>query len=68
MLNHEQIIKESQRITKIKPFIDKYNWEGVNYAWQKDDWKKNWENNLTIVLDVFYTKTRKKYIWLCFKT
>ena len=27
-LNHEEIKK---RITKIKPFINKYNWEGINY-------------------------------------
>ena len=26
-LNHEQIKKDPQKITKIKPFIDKYNWE-----------------------------------------
>ena len=32
MLNHEQIKKYWQRITIFKPFIDKYNWEGVNYA------------------------------------
>ena len=27
-LNHEQIKKDAQRITKMKPFINKYNWEG----------------------------------------
>ena len=26
-LNHEEIGKHSERITKIKPFINKYNWE-----------------------------------------
>ena len=26
-VNHEQIKKDPQRITKIKPFIDQYNWE-----------------------------------------
>ena len=32
MLNHEKTKKEDlQRITKIKPFIDKYNREGINY-------------------------------------
>ena len=37
-LNHEQIKKDLQRITKIKPFIDKYNCEGINYPSQKGDW------------------------------
>ena len=30
-LNHEEIKKDPQRITKIKPFINKYNWEGINF-------------------------------------
>ena len=30
-LNHEQIIKDSRKITKIKPSIDKYNWERISH-------------------------------------
>ena len=30
MLSHEEIAKDSPRITKTKPFINKYNWEGMN--------------------------------------
>ena len=26
-LNHEETQKDPQRIAKVKPFIDKYNWE-----------------------------------------
>ena len=26
-LNHDEIKKDLQRITKVKPFINKYNWE-----------------------------------------
>ena len=33
-------LKKSERITKIKPFIEKYNWKGINYPWKKDDRKK----------------------------
>ena len=39
-LNHEEIKKDPQRITKIKPFINKYNWEGINFPSVKDDCKK----------------------------
>ena len=28
-------------MTKIKSFINKYNWEGINYPSQKADWKKS---------------------------
>ena len=31
VLNYEEIKTDPQRITKIKPFITKYNWEGINY-------------------------------------
>ena len=41
MLNHEEIKKDQQRITKIKPFLNKYNWKEINFPSEKDDWKKN---------------------------
>ena len=31
-LNYEGIKKDPRRITKIKPFMNKYNWEGVNWS------------------------------------
>ena len=39
-LNHEEIKKDPQRITKIKLFVSKYNWEGINFPSEKDDLKK----------------------------
>ena len=51
-LIHEELGKDSGRITKIKPFIDKYNWEEINYPSEKDDWKKFEKNNVTIALNV----------------
>ena len=30
-LNYEQIEKDSQRISKIKPFIEKYNWKEIEF-------------------------------------
>ena len=33
--NHEQIVKHSQRVTKIKPFINKYNWDKINFSSKK---------------------------------
>ena len=29
VLNHEEIGKHAERITKIKPSINKYKWEGI---------------------------------------
>ena len=28
--------------------MDEFNWEGINYQSEKDDWKKSEKNNLTI--------------------
>ena len=47
-LNHEEIKKDLQKITKIKLFKDKYNWQGINYPSEKDDWKKCEKTNLMI--------------------
>ena len=61
MLNHEKRKKESQRITKIKPFINRYNWEGVNDPSEKDNWEKFEKNNLLIALNVLYVEKGKIY-------
>ena len=46
--------KDPQRVTKIKRFINKYKWEGINYPSEKDDWKKFEKNNVTIAVNVLY--------------
>ena len=30
-LNHEESIQNLEIIWKTKPFVDKYNWKGINY-------------------------------------
>ena len=64
-LSYEEIKKDPQKITKIKPFIKKYNWEGIYFPSEKDYWKTFEKNNVTIALNVLYA-TKEKYI-LCFK-
>ena len=60
-LNYEKIKKDPQRITKVKPFVNKYNWEGINYPSEKNDWKKFEKINVTIALNVLYAKKEKIY-------
>ena len=66
-LNYEEIKKDPQGITKIKPFINKYNWERINYPSEKDDWEKFEKNNVKIALNVLYAKKIKKNILLIFQ-
>ena len=51
MLNHEEIKKDP----------NKYNWEGIHYPSEKDDWKKFEENNLKVAFNVLYAKREKLY-------
>ena len=55
-VNHEEIKKYLQRITKIKLFINKYNCERIEFPSEKDDWKKIEKINVTIALNVLYAK------------
>ena len=38
-LIHGKIRKNPERITKIKLFINKYKWDGINFPSEKDDQK-----------------------------
>ena len=39
-LNYEQIKDHPERISKIKPFIDKYNWKEMDFLSHSKGWKK----------------------------
>ena len=39
-LNHEKIENNPQKISKIKPFIDKYNWKDTEFPSHSKDYKK----------------------------
>ena len=58
MEKHKKIPKEQK---KNKNFINKYNWEGINFPSEKDDQKKLEKNNITVVVNVLYAKKRKIY-------
>ena len=52
-LNHEQIKKDPQRITKIKPFIDQYNWKERNETGKKKKAGMSLKKK-TIALNILY--------------
>ena len=39
-LNYKTIETHPERISKIMPYIDKYNWKGIEFSAGSDDWKK----------------------------
>ena len=44
-LNYEKIGRDPQRISKIIPFLNKYNWKDVEFLPNPKDWKKFEQNN-----------------------
>ena len=58
-LNNEEIESHPERVSNIKPFINKYNWKGINYPSKRDDWKAFEKNNPTITLNILYIKEKE---------
>ena len=58
-LNYEEIKCDPERVSNIKPFVNKYNSEGINYPSKIDDWKKFEKNNPTIALHILYIKEKE---------
>ena len=52
-LNLDKINKHPQRISKVKPFIDQYNWKNIDFPSTSKDWRKLELNNET-ALNILY--------------
>ena len=59
--SHFKLPRNKKRSTKNKPVINKYNWKGINFPSEKDDWKKIEKNNVTISVIALYAKKEKIY-------
>ena len=40
----------------MKPFINKYNWEGIHFPSEEDNWTKSEKNKVTIAINVLHAK------------
>ena len=56
MLKHEKNEKNSQRISKMKSYMNEHNWKGWDYLSDKDDWETLEKNIPTIPLNLLYVK------------
>ena len=50
-LNHDKINKDP-RVSKIKPLINQYNWNDIDFPSTRKDWKKFELNNESIALNI----------------
>ena len=67
-LNHKDIGRNPQRISKIKPFISKYNQEGIEFPAGSKGWIKFEQNNEKIALDILHVFNNTKKISRAYKS
>ena len=53
-LNHQNIKNNPERITKIKLFIDQYDWKEIHFPSNKKDWNVFEKNNKAIAFNILY--------------
>ena len=61
-LNYQNITNNCQRISKLKPFINNYNWKDIEFPSHSKDWRKFEQNNKTIALNILYVPYNTKQI------
>ena len=67
-LNYQTIKTNSERISKLKPYINKYNWKGIDFPAGPKDWIKFERNNKTIALNVLYIPHNTKTIRVAYRS
>ena len=67
-LNCEQIKDHPERISKIKPFIDQYNWKEIDFPSHSKAWKKIESNNKTVALNILYVPHNTEKIRHAYKS
>ena len=67
-LNYKQIKSHSERISKIKPFIDQYNWKEIYFPSHSKNWKKFEQYNKRIALNILFVPQNTKKIRLAYKS
>ena len=66
-LNYQTLEKDPERIWKWKPYINKYNWEGIEFPAGLKEWGKFERNNKTIALNILYIPYNIKTISVSYR-
>ena len=65
---HYEKNNNHQRISKIEPFIDQYNWKEIDFPSTGKDWKKFESNNTSIALNILYVPHNTEKICHAYKS
>ena len=67
-LNYQTIETHPERISKLKLYINKYNWKGITFPAGSKEWQKSERNNDTIAVNVLYAKHNTKKLSVVYKS
>ena len=67
-LNFNNINKHHQRISKIKPYINNYNWNDINFPTTKKDWNKFELNNKDVALNILHVPFNTEKVKIAYKS
>ena len=67
-LNRGKINKHLQRVSKIKSFINQYNWNDIDFPSKSKDWKKFELINESIALNILHVPHKTRKICLAYKS
>ena len=62
-----ELKKHPQRISKINPIIDQYNWKDIDFPSSSKDWKKL-ESKNEITLNILYVSHNTRKIQVAYKS
>ena len=66
-LNFDNINNHPEKISKIRPFIDQYNWKDIDFPPTNKDWKK-FELNNKVALNILYIPHNTKKMQLAYRS
>ena len=67
-LNHHKIDSHPERISNLKPYINDYNWRGIEFSAKSKDWKKFEKNNKSIDFNILFVLNDTNDIRLAYKS
>ena len=67
-LNYQKVKKDPQKLLKIKPFINQYNWKEIDFPSERRGWKKFELNNKSISLNILFVPYNTENIRLAYKS
>ena len=67
-LYYKNIETHPERISKLKPYINNYNWEGIELPAGPKDWKKFEWNNKTIALNILFIQHNTETIRVAYRS